>query len=187
MKYLLLLLPLLFVTSVKAEEFALEDIITQLQNDDPEVRVEAAIALAKIGPEAIAAEPVLKEMLRGNNELDNALACGIIQGIGGRAVNLIDDIGMLLAHENFHIQYWACRALGAIGPMAHRKALILGTMMLNEEASVRKNAAMAIGNIALGCSEEDFRAVIYWLEYTIENDVCHPVREAAKEALNKLQ
>jgi HEAT repeat protein len=186
-KYLLLLLPLLFVTSVKAEEFALEDLITQLQNDVPTVRIEAAIALAKIGPEAIAAEPVLKEMLRGDDELNNALACGIIQGIGGRAVNLIDDISMLLPHENFHIQYWACRALGAIGPLAHRKALVLGPMMMNEEASVRKNAAMALGNIALGCSAEDFRLVIWWLEFAAENDRCHPVREAAKEALNKLQ
>ena len=164
---------------------AVDPLIVALEDENPQVRVAAAVALEIIGPAAIKAKPLLEEMLQSDDDRTNILACGIIRGIGGPdAIELTDLVMTLLDNENFHVQYWACRALGGIGPRAAPAAAgKLIELLETGVASVRQNAAITLGNIAAGL--EDKSAVIQALERTTE-DYSHLIRVAAEEALTKI-
>jgi len=164
---------------------AVDPLIVALEDENPQVRVAAAVALEMIGPAAIKAKPILEEMLQSDDDRTNILACGIIRGIGGPdAIELTELVVTLLDNENFHVQYWACRALGGVGPRAAPVAAgKLIELLETGVASVRRNAAVALGDIAAGL--EDQSVVIQALERTTK-DYSHLVREAAEEALTKI-
>ena len=147
-------------------------------------RVAAAIGLAAIGPLAIKARPQLIEMLETGGR-DSILACAIIQGIGPDAKEFVPQLRLLLAADDFHVQYRACRALSAIGPGAGSTAGALIVALREGVASVRRNAAIALGNIAVELDGKSKWAVIQALRQT-QNDYSVPVREAAMEALRNL-
>ena len=165
---------------------AINPLIVALEDENPQVRVAAALALEIIGPAAIKAKPILEKMLQSDDDHVNILACGIIRGIGGPdAIELTELVMTLLDSENFHVQYWACRALSSIGPDAAPAVGELVVALREGVTSVRRNAAIALGNIAGELDGKSKRAVINALEQTM-CDYSVPVREAAKEALNKL-
>lgn len=169
-------------------EAAVDPLIVALEDENPQVRIAAAIALDKIGPPALKASPVLEKMLRSDDDRTNILACGIIRGIGPDAAWLTELVIPLLDHENFHVQYWACRALGSIGHNTGVQAAAKLVELLDTGvASVRRNAALALGNIAGGLDGKSQFAAIQALEQTAANDYSHPIREAAKEALAKIK
>jgi HEAT repeat protein len=154
--------------------------------EDGQIRMAAAVGLEKIGPTAMRAKPQLIEMLNSSSVTDNILACGIIRGIGPDAVEFTSLLGAQLDNENFHAQYWACRALSAIGPGAGPSADQLIVVLREGVASVRRNAAIALGSIAVDLDGKSKCAVINALEQS-KKDYSAPVREAVLEALRKLR
>lgn len=176
-----------FVTFAKAiasfGECAVDPLIEALGKEG-QIRVAAAVGLEAVGPAAIKATPQLIEMLDASDR-DNILVCGIIRGIGPDAVKLVPLLRTLLDNNNFHVQYWACRALSSIGPGAQMATPDLSKELLTGLASVRRNAAIALGNIAPGMTERQLQETITVLEVA-QQDGCHPVREAATEALERI-
>lgn len=165
---------------------AVDPLIIALENENPQVRVAAAIALDEIGSASIKAKPLLEEMLQSEDDRTVIMACCIIRGIGPDAVELVELVMTCLDHDNFHVQYWACRALSAVGPNATPAVEMLCESLENGIGSVRRNAAIALGNIAGSLDRKSLFAVILALEVATE-DRCYPVRVAAKEALVKIK
>jgi HEAT repeat protein len=147
-------------------------------------RVAAAIGLEACGPLAIKARPELLKMFE-NDGRDSILACAIIRGIGPGAKEFVPQLTISLQADDFHVQYWACRALSSIGPDASPAAGALIEALHTGVASVRRNAAIALGNIAVNFDGKSKWAVIQALRQT-QKDYSAPVRGAAKEALHKL-
>lgn len=176
-----------FVIYAEAAAFfgdcAVDPLIKAL-GEESQIRVAAAIGLEAIGPAAIKATPQLIVMLAGSDR-DNILACGIIRGIGPDAVKLVPLLRPLLDNDNFHVQYWACRALNSIGPGAQMATPDLCRELLMGIASVRRNAAITLGNIAPGMTKRQLQETIDALEVATQ-DKCQPVRVAATEALDKI-
>jgi len=162
------------------------DPLIEALGEEGQIRMAAAIGLEAVGPAAIKAKPQLVEMLESSSDLDNILACGIVRGIGSDAVELVLLLQKQLHNDNFHVQYWACRALSSIGPGASPAAGELIVALREGLASVRRNAAIALGNIAGELDGKSKWAVINALEQTTF-DYSVPVREAAVEALTKLK
>ncbi len=152
--------------------------------ENKQVRTAAAIALAGVGPAAMRAEPEIQALLDSTDDRDNILACGIIQGIGPDASTLVGSLRTLLYHDSFHVQYWSCRAIASIGPGAGKAAPDLCILLESGVASVRRNAAVALGEIADGI-EPHVREITIDLLIKATEDYSKPVRVAAAEALGK--
>jgi len=166
-------------------ECAVEPLIEALE-EEGQVRVAAAIALDIIGPAAIKAKPQLLVLFASDSDRDNILACGICRGIGSGAVELVPQLRLLLDHDNFHVQYWSCRALASIGPGAHAATEDLCRELVTGLASVRRNAAIALGDIAPGMTLRQLQKTMNILKVVSMSDGCHPVRVVAVEALTKI-
>lgn len=146
-----------------------------------QVRMAAAVALSRTGPEAIGAEPALNRLLAGT-QVERRMAAGVIQGIGPAAASLVPALSPNLysVSGDFHTQYWTCRALGAIGPEASHSVPDLAYLCEYGVASVRRNACLAIGLIAPGTDMEAYGREV--LEKS-RHDWIAPVRDAAEEGL----
>ena len=159
---------------------AVEPLVEVLANGSVTSRLAAAVALAEIGVDAIAAEPVLRDMLSGT-DIERRMAAGVIQGIGPAAEPLLDALAPNLYSENFHVQYWTCRALAAIGPAAANLTPDLCYLAENGVASVRRNACLALGDVAVGTEYEQLASET--LTSVLDNEFLHPVKVAASTAL----
>jgi HEAT repeat protein len=153
-------------------------------SEDPQVRLAAACGLEACGPKAIIAAPLLKTMLESPDSVDRIMACAIVRGIGPEAASLLSPLRTLLQAENFHVQYWACRAIAAMGDAGEPAVADLCLLLTTDQpASVRRNACIALGEVA-GCSP-DLDKVVEILEDVENNDYSHPVRVEATAALEK--
>ncbi len=164
---------------------AVDPLIVVLQDENLQVRVAAAFALEAVGPASIKAKLLLEEMLQSDDDFTITLACAIIRGIGPDAIELVDPVMTCLDHKNFHVQYWACRALGGIGLNATPAADKLIELLKTGVASVRRNAALALGQIYKFRGDQTVN-VIRALLQVIENDYSMPVKAAAEEALKNI-
>jgi len=179
-----------FVAYAKAAatfgDCAVGPLMVSLQDENPQVRVAAAIALEAVGPAAIEAKPLLIEMLQSDDDRTIILACGIIRGIGPEAGGFTDLLIAQLSNENFHVQYWTCRALGGIGTNAVPAVGRLCVLLEDGVASVRRNSATALGDIAIGLDRKSQLDIIYALQLAT-TDWSHCVCVAAREALLKIE
>ncbi|MHC4297946.1 MAG: HEAT repeat domain-containing protein [Planctomycetota bacterium] len=166
-------------------ECAVKPLTEALCSHELQVRIGGAIGLETVGPAAIGAEPILREMLESQDEVDQKLACGVIRGIGPGAVDLTPQLQILLHSGNFHVQYWACRALGSIGPDAEDAVPELLELLSTGIASVRRNAAIALGQIGPGLSDNLQGIIVTKLLVTACDDILVPVKDACTEALLK--
>lgn len=166
-------------------ECAVDPLIEAL-GEEGQIRVAAAIALDIIGPASIKATPQIIKLLGSTVDRDNILGCGICRGIGRDAVGLVPQLLPLLDADNFHVQYWACRALSSIGPGAYAATDGLNRLLLNGVASARRNAAIALGSIAPGMTQRQLQETRDALTAVAETDGCHPVRIEAIAALKKI-
>ncbi len=85
-----------------------------------------------------------------------------------------------------HGQYLACRALGSIGPNAVPAVGKLGGLLEDGVASVRRDSAIALGDIALSLDEKSQLDVVQALKLATK-DYSHCVCVAAREALLKIE
>ena len=92
-------LPVFVVYAEAAASFgecAVYPLMVALEDENPQVRTAAAIALEAIGPASIKAKPLLEEMLQSDNDRTKILACAIIRGIGPDAAELVDLVKEIL-------------------------------------------------------------------------------------------
>ncbi|MFO0905660.1 MAG: HEAT repeat domain-containing protein [Pirellulales bacterium] len=146
-------------------------------------RVEMATrALSGLGAQATPIIPDLIRILETDNPDNRRHVLAIIQALGPIAKDATPAIRKKLFHEDFHTQYWACRAIGAIGPEAIAAAPDLGKLLSTRyAASVRRNAALALGLLGPGIGRAGVEQLTDMLR-----DRNHPVRIDAALSLGAL-
>lgn len=140
----------------------------------------ACAALQQIGPEAAAAVPKLVDLAM-RDDPDSQPALHALRGIGPGAKEALPTLIKLLDSRDFHNQYLACRVIGALG--AHGKPAVdkLCQLLSHGAASVRRNAAAALGQIGPEIGTQGIDALI-----AAVNDPLQPVREEAVIALGRI-
>ncbi len=157
-------------------------VIDLLQQDDRQRRVGASLVIMVLGPEAKDVLPTLIEALHtADLETRRPALMSAMLSLGVEAKPAMPLMMEFLGDEDFHTQYWACRVLGAIGAEAHVAAPALVDLLQHGVASVRRNAAAALGRIGPGSGPQALDALIRAL-----NDPIQPIREQAAIALGRL-
>jgi HEAT repeat protein len=135
-----------------------------------------------MGAEAAPAVPVAVEQLRRDQPERRTCFIYALMGIGPPAANAVPVlIQMLDKTDDFHTQYWSCRALGRIGLPAAKPAVPKLVRLVRDSApSVRGNAAAALGNLGAGTGAEAVAVLIAALDDRLDN-----VRRAAAVALGQ--
>lgn len=160
---------------------ALPALVQAIQQDSLAIRYAAGVALYEIGPEAAPAVPLLKPLVEHDDDNLRRMALAVLREIGPASINAMPEMMKALVHEDFHTQYWACRALGALGEGAEPAVPALKDRMINGAASVRRNAAAALGDIGPAIGQPGVDALVQAM-----SDFSQPVREQAVIALGKL-
>lgn len=160
---------------------ALPELMVALQDPDQRVCVGAASAIHQIGPAAKHLVPELLTLLEKDDSRTRIPLIRCLQGIGPDAKAGVPALIKLLDHADFHTQYWTCRALGAIGAEARPAVPALCARTKAGSASVRRNAAAALGRIGPVIGTEGLQTLIAAL-----GDGAEPVRENAVIALGEL-
>lgn len=124
--------------------------IVENQRENPEVRVNAALALGNIGgPEASSAIPILVDVL-SNGTLDRKQqAAAVIGNMGANAKDAIPALRKALYHPDIILKKNAAVSLGGIGKDASSAVLDLVNLVGNtkETTGVREAAAVALKDI----------------------------------------
>jgi HEAT repeat protein len=121
----------------------LPDLVKQLRDKEPEIRVAAVEAIAKLDPDV--AVPVLVNVLAMPDEelrLHAALALGAI----GKAA--VPQLTKALGHEHETVRFYAVWALGLVGPAAKDATPAVIKALRDEDEEVRYKAAFALARIA---------------------------------------
>ncbi len=161
-------------------EAAVQPLIEQLLPDQPRRYVAACGALHDIGPASLPAMPILLPQIEKDDSL-TIPSMFAVAGLGTKGAEAVPAIVKILDSENFHHQYWACQALGAMGEAAHPAIPKLIERMQNGVVSVRRHAAAALGNLGAEAGPEAIAALIAAIDERLE-----PVREEAVIALGKM-
>lgn len=158
------------------------ELIVRLEDKREFARNAAATAVHVMGAKAASAVPALTQMLKHSDpETRRAGIYGLL-GIGPLAADSVPSLIELLSSENFHTQYWSCRALASIGAPAAKPAVpVLISLVGDGAPSVRRNAAYALGRIGPAAGRE----IIPPLESALK-DGSYSVRQAAARALGRL-
>lgn len=151
------------------------------QGSTPEKRAVLCVALSELGPAAAPAVPKLVELIEKDEPVNRRQAVGALVAIGPAAAPAVPVLRKALYHDDFHTQYWACRALGAIGEPALPAVPDLVDRLKNGVASVKRNAAAALGKLGPKIGPEAVEALIAAVD-----DPVQPVREQAVLALGRL-
>lgn len=151
------------------------------EGSTPEKRAVLCVAFSELGPAAAPAVPKLVELIEKDEPVNRRQAVGALVAIGPAAAPAVPVLRKVLYHEDFHTQYWACRALGAIGEPALPAVPDLVDRLKNGVASVKRNAAAALGKLGPKIGPEAVAALI-----TAVDDPLQPVREQAVLALGRL-
>ncbi len=160
----------------------LPELIPLLESPDTQLARAAAFAIHYVGPAAQPAVPHLIALLRKNDPATRREAIFALQGIGPAAAEAVPAlIEALNCREDFHTQYWACRALGSIGAGARPAVPVLIVLVHEGVTSVRRNAAATLGLIGPDIGAEGIAALI-----AAVSDPVEPVREQAVIALGRL-
>lgn len=153
-----------------------------VRDPQPQVRRSAALTICLLGTEARDVVPALIEAF-ADADLDtrrpflmNALLC-----TREHALPALPLMREFLDDEDFHTQYWACRVLAALGPHAAPAAPRLVELVGDGVTSVRRNAALALGQIGPAIGDSGLQVLIRAL-----HDPSQIVREDAVIALGNL-
>src|SRR5262249_7575803 len=108
----------------------LSEWVKALKEGDREAREQAANALAKLGPKAEAAIPVLLQALKGDDVTVQFKAGDALAAIGKAAVPGLTEA---LKDSNVHVREHAAAALGKIGPEAKAALKVLIERMEDDD------------------------------------------------------
>lgn len=163
-------------TSGAKNQETLSALIARLQDRSPKVRVRAADALGRIGPAAETAGPALGDLLDDPNvhvrraairslrstrppaqvivpllakaadDADPAVRVSALDGLADSGKAAVPYL--IAAIGNQRTAYWACLALGEIGPdAAPAVPAVMQVLAKDPRAEVRREAAMTLGAI----------------------------------------
>lgn len=156
--------------------------IKELESGDARRIEEATRALETLGPRASVVVPDLIRILELDQPETRRHVLSILRSIGPGARDSVAAIRKKLFHDDFHVQYWACRALGGIGDDAKAATDDLCRLLGRDYvASTRRNAAITLGNIGPGVGKNAVESLIDSLR-----DRSHPVRVEVANALGML-
>jgi len=151
------------------------------QDTDLKKRMIFCIVCYELGPIAAPMVPKLITLAEDNQDPCRRAAIGAMVVIGPGAAPAVPILRKQLYHEDFHTQYWSCRALAAIGSPALPAVPDLVDRLKNGVASVRRNAAAALGKLGPDIGPEAIAALIQAVD-----DPIQPVREQAVLALGRI-
>ncbi|NEQ66222.1 MAG: NACHT domain-containing protein [Symploca sp. SIO2D2] len=162
----------ILLLGITSSESALQFLMQALQNEDGNVRSNAAEALGKIGTEA--AVPALIQALQDEDYFVHRKAAEALGKIGTEAA--VPALIQALQDEDNYLRIKATEALGKIGTKAAIQAL---TQALQDKSDdVRIHAAEALGKIGI---EAAIKALVQALQHEKDG-----VRSKAVEALRKI-
>ncbi len=155
--------------------------------DDVLFRRLAQLALAAIGPEAKAAVPVLIESLSSDEREVRGTACYALGKIGPAAAEAVPVLRQRLENVDDAARTAVIWSLLKISPgdaeLEKTAVPLLAKALSHEEELVRAEAASALGGIPAAAEA----SVIGQLKDLAEKDLSDRVREAAAEAVKKLE
>ena len=157
-------------------------LIPRLASDTVSVKRSAALAVGRIGAAAEAAVPSLRALLEADASATRNVAIYALTAIGPASAPAMPALTKLLRHEDFHTQYWSCRAIAAIGEPAALPAVpALLELLSSGNPSVKRNAAQTLGQIGSAAGESVVPALVELMD-----DKLQPVRRAGVIALGTL-
>ncbi|MGE3775852.1 MAG: HEAT repeat domain-containing protein, partial [Pirellulaceae bacterium] len=161
---------------------SLPELMKLLVSEDDIACHAAAVAIHGLGAEAKAAVPAVIDQLRQKSTRRIPMIYALM-GMGPAAADAVPVlIKMLDVEDDFHVQYWACRALGQVGlPAAQPAVKELVRLVRHPVASVRGNAAAALGKLGPQVGEEAIAALAAALK-----DKLYNVRRSAAIALGEM-
>lgn len=125
-----------------------QSLVRSLDDPEPSVRLQAATALARLGPGASPAAVGLVLTTADPSEEIAQWATSALEALGTPSPADADRLAALLAHQSPDVGYWAATLLGRLetdaAPVAGLLAEALGPQFA---ASVRQRAAWALGKI----------------------------------------
>ncbi len=151
-----------------------------LDPQHPQRYLGACAALQQLGPQARPALPKLLE-LATYDPPDCQPALHVLRTLGTEAKEALPILLRQLDSQDFHTQYLACRVLGAMGEHGQPATDKLCELLANGAASVRRNAAAALGQIGPSIGSKGIEAL-----RAAVADPLEPVREQALIALGRL-
>jgi len=155
-------------------------LIKALGDNESEVRMNAAEALGRIGPEAKEAVPALIRALDDSDEEVRIAAAHAIAKVLIEASELVPILIGTLDNSNARVRKTAVEMLGDIGSEAKEAAPYLMKALGDSDYGVRGSAAEALGKMGAGAKE-----AVPTLVKALGDD--HPfVRVNAAEALGKI-
>lgn len=126
---------------------ALSTFSDSLRDDDPIVRMRAAIGLGAIGPAAATAVRDLAAALRDVEPRVREIAAATLGVIGPLAAAAAPDLAAALQDVDPDVRGNAAVALGKIGPKAASAASALAAALTDTDANIRRSAAFALNLI----------------------------------------
>jgi HEAT repeat protein len=126
---------------------AVPELIEALNDDDWQVRNQAAVALGAIGPEAKAAVPALIDVLQDEDKYFRSQGALALGKIGREARAAVPALIEALEDHDEDVRREAAAALGRIGPEASDAIAALVELLRDPRKPVRKQAIQALEGI----------------------------------------
>jgi len=96
--------------------------IAELGDSSPQVRIQAGLALAEIGPAARDAEAALTQALKDKDPEPRYAAVLALGSIGAEGTGAVEGLAQALSDENWFVRFTAAQALQKLGPRAKAAA-----------------------------------------------------------------
>jgi S1-C subfamily serine protease len=119
---------------------SLTDLIRDLSEKDPQVRVHALVAMSELGPAARPALPALVKATNDKEEVVRRHALDVLEKIGTPAVSDLPVLIEALRDPNMDLRLYAVRALGKMGAAAHDAAPALQEVLKDTHLPLRRQA-----------------------------------------------
>jgi HEAT repeat protein len=163
---------------IKRGSSAVPELTRALTDKQDQVRIGAATALGRIGPDASGSIPALTEALNDKHKYVRAEAAKALSRMGKMAGSAVQPLCQAMVDEDMGVRHNAAEALARIGPVAF-PSLIEG--MRHENKHVRIEAAYGLGLTGDDATEEICLVLADALK-----DPDRDVRQFAAQSLGKI-
>jgi HEAT repeat protein len=172
----------------QAAKPALDDLVKAIAEPDPQVRGDAAVAIAAIGADAAAAVPALRKLLEDESvpaaaRYPAAFALGRIGPAAAAAEPALRQLASSPDEMMATVAVWAALKIKPDDKSLFESAIpLLRRALRGDREMARLEAAVALGDIGPAA-----QSAIPILELVAEDDSAKPVRAAAAAALAKIR
>jgi HEAT repeat protein len=157
---------------------AVPELRKALKDTNDQVRIAAATALGRIGPEAKASIPSLIEALDDKHRYVRAEAAKALSRMGDAADAAVRPLFQVMVDEDIGVRHNAAEALARIGPVAFPSLI---ERLKHEDKQVRMEAAYGLGVTGGDATDDVCLALADALK-----DPDRDVRQLAAESLGKI-